>query len=73
MIETKAEAVQAIADGKYPSPPARMLNLVTKGKPSGLVRDFLLWIVGDGQKFLDEAGYVPLTPEQVAAAQEKLK
>ena len=55
--------------GKYPSPPARMLNLVTKGKPTGLARDFLLWIVGDGQKFLDEAGYVPLTPEQVAAAQ----
>ncbi len=59
--------------GKYPSPPARMLNLVTKGKPAGLAREFLLWIVGDGQKFLDEAGYVPLTPEQVAAAQEKLK
>jgi phosphate transport system substrate-binding protein len=73
VIETKAEAVQAITDGKYPSPPARMLNLVTKGKPSGLVHDFLLWIVGDGQKFLNEAGYVPLTPEQVAAAQEKLK
>jgi phosphate transport system substrate-binding protein len=73
MIETKAEAVQVITDGKYPSPPARMLNLVTKGKPSGLVREFLLWIIGDGQKYLVEAGYVPLTPDQVTAAQAKLK
>jgi phosphate transport system substrate-binding protein len=73
MIETKAEAGQVITDGKYPSPPARMLNLVTKGKPSGLVREFLLWIIGDGQKYLVEAGYVPLTPDQVTAAQGKLK
>ncbi len=73
LLETKDAAVQAVTSGKYPSPPARMLNLVTKGKPVGLSREFLLWIVGDGQKFLNEAGYVSLTPEQVTAAQEKLK
>ena len=73
LIETKLAAVEAVITGQYPSPPARMLNLVTRDKPAGLAREFLLWIVGDGQKFLDEAGYVPLTPEQVAAAQEKLK
>jgi phosphate transport system substrate-binding protein len=73
LLETKDEAVEVVTNGKYPSPPARMLNLVTKGKPAGLSREFLLWIVGDGQKFLDEAGYVSLTPEQVAAAQAKLK
>ena len=71
LLETKDEAVEVVTNGKYPSPPARMLNLVTKGKPAGLAREFLLWIVGDGQKFLDEAGYVPLTPEQVAAAQDE--
>jgi phosphate transport system substrate-binding protein len=73
VIQTKAEAVKAVATGKYPSPPARLLNLVTKGKPSGLVREFLLWTLTDGQKFLDEAGYVALTPDQAAAGREKLK
>ena len=73
VIETKADAVQAVITGRFPSPPAKMLNLVTKGKPSGLVHDYLAWIVADGQKFLNEAGYVPLTPEQVTAAKEKLK
>jgi phosphate transport system substrate-binding protein len=31
--ETKSEAVEMVAAGKYPSPPARPLNLVTNGKP----------------------------------------
>lgn len=38
LLETKQEAVEAVATGKYPSPPARILNLVTKGKPTGLVQ-----------------------------------
>lgn len=65
--------MRVIADGTYPAPPARFENLATKGKPRGLVLEFLRWIVSDGQKFLDQAGYVPLTAEQQAAALEKLK
>ncbi len=33
LLETKTEASQMVAEGKYPSPPARVLNLVTNGKP----------------------------------------
>lgn len=73
LLETKAEAVQAVASGKYPSPPARLLNLVTRGQPTGLVKAFIEWILADGQKLLDEVGYVPLTPEQLAASRNKLK
>lgn len=69
---TKAAAVTAVATGKYPSPPARLLNLVTKGKPTGLTAAFIEWILADGQKLLDEVGYVPLTPEQLADSQQKL-
>jgi len=73
ILETKAEAVEMVAQGKYPSPPARALNLVTNGKPSGLVLDFIQWIITDGQKFVGEAGYVQLTPDQLNASLEKLK
>ena len=73
ILETKAEAVEMVAQGKYPSPPARALNLVTNGKPSGLVLDFIHWIITDGQKFVGEAGYVQLTPDQLNASLEKLK
>ena len=69
---SKAAAVQAIADGIYPSPPARFENLATKGKPTGLVLAFITWILTDGQQYLDAAGYVPLSPELQAESLAKL-
>ena len=36
IYDTKDQAVNAVATGRYPSPPARDLNLVTRGKPAGL-------------------------------------
>ncbi len=71
--QTKDEAVKVIADGTYPSPPARFENLATKGKPTGLALAFMQWILTDGQKMLGEAGYVPLTSQQQADALAKLK
>jgi phosphate transport system substrate-binding protein len=70
---SKADAVMAIANGTYPSPPARFENLATKGKPTGLTLAFITWILTDGQQYLDAAGYVPLSPEQLAESLGKLK
>src|SRR5512136_92437 len=64
VLDTKTKAVAAVANGRYPSPPARALNLVTKRKPAGIVQDFILWTLTDGQKFVDSAGYVAL-PQDV--------
>ena len=67
------EVMKAINDGKYPSPPARDLYLVSGGKPSEkLVQEFLKWVLSDGQKFVNEAGYVTVKPEQIAAELQKL-
>jgi phosphate transport system substrate-binding protein len=71
--KTKDEAVSAVSSEKYPSPPARFENLATKGKPSGLTLTFIQWILTDGQQFLGQAGYVPLTAEQQAESLAKLK
>jgi phosphate transport system substrate-binding protein len=73
VISTLAEASNAVATGKYPSPPARVENVVTKGKPSGLVQTFIVWILTDGQKFVPEAGFVQLTPDLIAQALAKVK
>jgi len=70
---SKQQAVQAIADGTYPSPPARFENLATKGKPQGLPLAFINWILTDGQQLLDQAGYVPLAAEKQAESLAKLK
>jgi len=72
ICDSKQQAVYAVAIGNYPSPPARNLNLVTKGQPSGLAQIFLVWILTDGQQYLDEAGYIPLSPELLAQELTKL-
>jgi len=73
ILETKAEAVEMVATGKYPSPPARALNLVTNGEPSGLAQTFMAWILTDGQEFVGEAGYVRLSDAQLASELEKVR
>ena len=64
--------VNAVAAGHYPSPPARVLNLVTQGKPDGLVKEFITWILTNGQQYVDEVGYIQLTAQQLNAELKKL-
>jgi len=61
------DLINAIASGKYPSPPARELYFVTNGKPQKeVVRKFLIWVLTDGQKFVNEAGYVTLSKDALS-------
>jgi phosphate transport system substrate-binding protein len=73
IYDTKALAINGVVSGKYPSPPARNLNLVMQGKPSGLVKSFITWILTDGQQFVDETGYVALPQDLLDQQLEKLK
>lgn len=73
LYTTPADAIKAVADGVYPSPPARFENLATKGKPTGVTLAFIRWILTDGQQYLSQAGYVPLTPAQQTESLDKLK
>jgi phosphate transport system substrate-binding protein len=73
LFKDRDEALAAINTGKYPSPPARLLYLTTKGKPSGAAQEFLQWILTDGQKLVSEAGYIELTPEQLRVSQKKFQ
>lgn len=63
----------AIADGKYPSPPARELYFVSKGKPlKPLAVDFIRWVLTEGQQYVKEAGYVPLHNDRIKVYLDKL-
>ncbi len=59
-VTTRAKAMAAVAEGRYPSPPARDLFLVSKGAPSPEVRSFLTWILNQGQALASENGFVPV-------------
>jgi phosphate transport system substrate-binding protein len=73
IYKVKEDAFGAVANGTYPSPPARFENLATLGKPKGLTLAFIQWILTDGQQYLESAGFVPLTKEQQAESLAKLK
>jgi len=71
---TRDDITAAIAKNIYPSPPARDLYLVAKGKPAGkAVVEFLRWVLADGQKYIPETGYIPLAPDKLNLALDKLK
>jgi phosphate transport system substrate-binding protein len=69
---THAQAREAVAKGLYGSPLARDLNLVTKGKPAGLTKALIVWILTDGQAYVGAAGYVALPKETIDAALSRL-
>lgn len=73
IFDIKDHAISAVANGQYPSPPARELNLVTNGKPTGLVQIFIQWILTDGQQYVEEVGYIPLAEERIDDGLNKLK
>ncbi len=67
------QLTEAISQGRYPSPPARNLYLVSNGHPENIAAIvFLHWILEKGQKFVKEAGYVMIRDEGIAAQKEKL-
>jgi len=68
---TVDQLTDAIATGKYPSPPARNLGFLFKGKPKKKeLTAFVKYVLTDGQKFIDENGYIALSKQKL---QEELK
>lgn len=67
------DLIAAIASGKYPSPPARNLYFVTKGKPQNeIVITFLKWVLNEGQKYVNEAGYITISKPEITSELKKL-
>lgn len=57
--------VAATWDHTYPI--ARSLHMYTLGEPEGAVKAYLEWVMAaDGQRILEESGYVPLPPAGAA-------
>jgi len=69
------DLIAAIASGKYPSPPSRELYFVLKGSPKNnkVLTEFIRWVLTDGQKFVNDAGYISLPKEKIETEQKKLQ
>lgn len=71
-LSTKQEAIKSVLSGVYPSPPARDLYLVAKGAFSGPSKEFVQWILKDGQKYVEEVGYLKINAVQIKTATSKI-
>jgi phosphate transport system substrate-binding protein len=72
--KTMDQIVNAIAAGKYPSPPARDLYFVTSGKPvKKELLEFIRWSLTEGQKYVFDSGYINLPKEKLGVGIEKVK
>jgi phosphate transport system substrate-binding protein len=60
--QNSSAIVNAIRNHIYPWPPARNLYLVTKHNFTGAVKDFVYWILTDGQQYVQTSGYLELPP-----------
>lgn len=69
------ELTEAVATGKYPSPPSRELMFVLKNESkSKLINEFIRFVLAKEQQgYLLENGYVPLNKEQQLQELEKVK
>jgi ABC-type phosphate transport system, periplasmic component len=65
---------RAVAAGKYPSPPARNLSFLLKGKPEDLVvTEFIKFVLTrQSQSILLENGFIPLNEAQLKEEHAKL-
>jgi phosphate transport system substrate-binding protein len=50
--------IETVNDGSYPI--SRPLYMYTAGEPTGQVRTYLDWLLGDGQTLVSKLGFVPL-------------
>ena len=72
--DTKDDFIAAVAEDKYPSPPARDLYMVSHGVPTNpVVVAFLQFVLGEGQKYNVPAGYINLPEEKLQKGLDQLK
>jgi phosphate transport system substrate-binding protein len=62
--KTRESFLKSVSNGTYPSPPTREEYLVGNGPFQEDVKDFIFWILNDGQNILEENGYIPLLSEE---------
>ena len=63
--DTRDKLINAVKNDAYPSPPARELYLATKDNFAGKAKEFVVWILTEGQKYVPEHGYIQIPEEKL--------
>lgn len=69
---TRTTLVSAVQQGFYPKSATTNLYLVTKNSFTGVTKTFVQWVLTDGQQYVEDAGFVPLTQDVLNQQLQKL-
>lgn len=69
----RSELVKNVSSGTYPSPPSRLEYVVAKNSYQSPAREFIFWILTEGQKHIENNGYVQLPLQDIQQEIEFLK
>ncbi len=70
---SRTELLDAINQGRYPSPPARNLFFACHGLPQkSYIVEFIRWILTEGQKYVLESGYIVVSVQELLKACDSL-
>jgi phosphate transport system substrate-binding protein len=69
--ESRDDIVNAELNDTIPSPPSRLVYLVTMNNFTGITKDFVMWILTDGQQYTFDNGYAAL-PSTLRAEQVQI-
>jgi phosphate transport system substrate-binding protein len=72
VLGSRDAALDAVRRGVYPSPPARPLFLVARGVIGAATGEFLRWVLTEGQRLVEQSGYVRLAQEDIRAGLSEL-
>lgn len=70
--ETREEFLVAVEEGIYPEPPARQMFLAANDEFTEEAEAFVEWILSEGQQYVRDNGYVPLTDEVLEEQRQQL-
>ncbi len=61
----RSNLVTKVSEGIYPSPPSRLEYVVAKGPFKEHAKQFIHWVLTEGQKFVTKNGYVQLPEKEI--------
>ncbi|ELY53408.1 PstS family phosphate ABC transporter substrate-binding protein [Natronolimnohabitans innermongolicus] len=71
--ETRDDFLTAVEEGFYPAPPAREMFIAANEEFEDEAADFAAWVLTEGQQYVRENGYAPISDERLAEERDRLE
>ncbi|ELY89118.1 ABC-type phosphate transporter substrate-binding component [Natrialba hulunbeirensis JCM 10989] len=70
--DNRDEFLTAVEEGIYPAPPAREMFIAANEEFEEEAAEFAKWVLTDGQEYVRDHGYAPISDDRLAEERERL-